>query len=75
MYLVTGGREVNKTIALDSTEILTEGDDNWKLTGSLPMALVDIRGVSLQDRILMTGKYELELELDLVKNGYKLNCS
>ena len=53
---MTGGREENKSIALDSTEILTEGGDNWKLTGSLPMALVYIRGVSLQDRILMIGK-------------------
>ena len=70
---MTGGRdrEANESIALDSTEIITEGGDNWKLTGNLPMRLVYTRGVSLQDRILMIGKYELEL--DLVKNIFLIH--
>ena len=56
---MTGGRETNTSIALDSTEVLTEGGDNWRLTGSLPMALVYTSGVSLQDRIFMIGTYEI----------------
>ena len=54
---MTGGRETNTS--LDSTEVLTEGGDNWRLTGSLPMALVYTSGVSLQDRIFMIGTYEI----------------
>ena len=52
---MTGGRDVNETIALDLTELLNEGGDSWKLTGNLPVALYSIKGVSFQNRILMIG--------------------
>ena len=57
---MTGGRDVNgdvnESIAFDTTELLTEGGDSWKLTGNLPVALYSIKGVSFQNRILMIGK-------------------
>ena len=42
----------------DTTEIFIEGDYEWiTLTyGELPVALDGIQGVSLQNRIFMTGK-------------------
>ena len=52
---MTGGEYAD--IPLDATEILTEGDSEWQLTGNLPIGLLGLRGVSLQNRIFMTGKH------------------
>ena len=55
VYLVTGGEYAD--IPWDATEILTEGDSEWQLSGNLPMGLHGLRGVSLKNRIFMTGKH------------------
>ena len=52
---MTGGEYAD--IPWDATEILTEGDSEWQLSGNLPMGLHGLRGVSLQNRIFMTGKH------------------
>ena len=57
MYLVTGGqggRDSNFGI-LSSTETLVDGAGAWTAAGVLPVAMVGLRGVSLNNKILMTG--------------------
>ena len=36
-----------------STEILEDGE--WREVGELPMPMADLRGVTLQDTVIMTG--------------------
>ena len=40
---------------MSSTEILTEGSQIWKIVGPLPVAVFGLRGVSINNRIIMTG--------------------
>ena len=54
VYLVTGGR-VNSTNKLVSTEILTGGSQSWRIVGPLPYAVHGLRGVSFDNKIIMTG--------------------
>ena len=53
VFLVTGGYS-NGVLA--TTEILVEGDASWTTVGNLPKAFYGIRGVSLNNRIIMTGE-------------------
>ena len=53
MYLVAGGKKWPDH--LSSTEILTEGFSRWKEVGPLPYGLQGLRGVSVNNRIFMTG--------------------
>ena len=53
VFLVTGGLS-NRY--LDTTEILVEGDSSWTTVGNLPKAVYGIRGVSFNNRIIMTGE-------------------
>ena len=41
---------------LSSTEILVDGSSLWTEVEPLPTALYGLSGVSLQNRIIMTGK-------------------
>ena len=52
MYLVTGGKY---NINLVSTEILVSGAAAWKEVGELPLRTMDVAGVSIDNRIIMTG--------------------
>ena len=54
---MTGGQEkiFSTYFKIKSTEILTEGEESWKDVGNLPTAVDNIKGVSLFNRILMTG--------------------
>ena len=54
VYLVTGGWDSSYN-DLSSTEILTEGSQSWKVVGPLPYAVRGLRGVSYNNRIIMTG--------------------
>ena len=56
VFLVTGGYAGGWLGWLDTTEILVEGDSSWTTVGSLPKAVQGIRGVSLNNRIIMTGE-------------------
>ena len=53
VFLVTGGYNDGK---LSSTEVLKDGDLSWTTVGNLPKAVWGIRGVSLNNRIIMTGE-------------------
>ena len=44
-----------------STEILTHGDSKWTDVGPLPLALYGLRGVSINNKIIMTGNFHLLL--------------
>ena len=52
MYLVTGGYDHGY---LSSTETLVDGAATWSTAGELPVAMLGLRGVSLNNKILMTG--------------------
>ena len=54
VYLVTGGYGSTR---LASTEILISGSDAWTQVGDLPIGpIIALRGVSLNNKIIMTGK-------------------
>ena len=55
-YLVSGGRDTNSH-DLSSTELLVEGFSAWVYTGSLPSPRAHIHGATIDNRVLMTGKY------------------
>ena len=52
MYLVTGGKYNSNLV---STEILVSGAAAWKEVGELPLRIMDVAGVSIDNRIIMTG--------------------
>ena len=58
MYLVTGGYN-GYNAYLSSTEVLSEGGDSWKTIASLPRALIDVRAVSMDNTIIVTGIIEV----------------
>ena len=49
---MTGGENGR---SLMSTEILIEGEGNWNDVGNLPTAVSGIKGVSLFNKVFMTG--------------------
>lgn len=65
MYLVVGGHDqtdgdyndeyTNLNYLFSSTEILTEGSSGWIEGGPLPSGMWGLKGVSLNNRIIMTG--------------------
>ena len=57
VFLVTGGYTTNDDVKyLSSTEVLKDGDSSWTTVGNLPKAVSSIRGVSFNNRIIMTGE-------------------
>ena len=54
MYLVTGGYNNGP---LSSTETLLDESGGWIEVGHLPSTMGALRGVSLNNNILMTGKF------------------
>ena len=44
---------------LSSTETLVEGSEAWTEVGELPVAIIGLRGVSLNNNIFMTGNIML----------------
>ena len=46
---------------LSSTELLPKGQDTWLLAGELPSPLTGLRGLNLDNKILMTGRHYLGL--------------
>ena len=55
MYLVSGG--YGSGDILSSTELLMETALAWILTGELPSPRLGLRGVNIDNKILMTGKW------------------
>ena len=54
VFLVTGG--IWNVEYFSSIEILKDGDSTWTTVGNLPKAVYGIRGVSFNNRIIMTGE-------------------
>ena len=54
---MTGGYRGNysKVDVISSTETLVEGASAWKFIGELPVAMYGLRGVSLNNKILIIG--------------------
>ena len=52
VYLVTGGYYQSY---LSSTELLTEGSSSWVAAGSLPSGREGLRGVTINNKIFVTG--------------------
>ena len=59
---MTGGYAGSENLA--TTETLAHGDDAWIEVGSLPVPMRGLRGVSFNNKIIMTGKEGLILEKD-----------
>ena len=56
VFLVVGGSSDNQQEeVLSSTEILTEGAAAWLLAGSLPRAAFNLRAVSINNSVFVTG--------------------
>ena len=57
VYLVAGGRTTNEDgsegVKLDSTELFIGG--KWATVGPLPVAVTGVRGVTLDNTVLMAG--------------------
>ena len=60
VFLVTGG---HGSKLLSSTEIYRQGNKAWTVAGNLPKAVFGIRGVSFDNKIIMTGKTTSNLAL------------
>ena len=56
---MTGG--YNYPDKLSSTETLVDGAEAWTFAGELPVAMLGLRGVSLNNDIFMTGNIILWL--------------
>ena len=54
VYLVAGGWDDSDS--LSSTETLIEGGQTWNFQQPLPSGRKGLRGVSLPDTVIMTGK-------------------
>ena len=58
MFLVAGGLSGSKTY-LSSTETLVEGGQAWNFQQPLPSGRRGLRGISLPNTVIMTGKIVL----------------
>ena len=56
VLLITGGEAPNYPVAHKSTEILIPGSSSWKQVGDLPQGLWQLRGISLNNEIILSGK-------------------
>ena len=57
---MTGGYTGSENTA--TTETLAHGDDAWVKVGSLPVPMRGLKGVSFDNKIIMTGLGSLLLE-------------
>ena len=59
VFIVAGGHGINKgspTNRLDSTEILTRGESQWRDAGKLPSPRNGLRGATIDGNFLVTGE-------------------
>merc|ERR1719233_1787822 len=58
VYLVAGGTSSKHGVHwIDSTEILRIGNSSWEKAGKLPRPSDGIRGLTFDNKIIMTGGY------------------
>ena len=46
---------------LKSTEILVDGENQWKFAGDLPRAMQGLAGITYKNKLFMTGQYMIKL--------------
>ena len=56
MFLVAGGYDGSDGSSLSSTETLVEGGQAWNFQQPLPSGRIGLRGISLPNTVIMTGK-------------------
>ena len=75
MFLVAGGYDYPDYIS--STETLVEGGQAWNFQNPLPSGRRGLRGISLPDTVIMTGKNILTITFNrpakLIVAGDNLN--
>ena len=54
VLLVTGGYN-GLWVTVSTTEILVTGSDSWKEVGNLPVPMLSPKGVSIENKVIMTG--------------------
>ena len=54
VYLVTGGSPLSS--AGDTTELLVHGDNSWTSSGRLPTPRTRLRGATINNKIVVTGR-------------------
>ena len=60
VLLVTGGQTLGRFYeVLDSTELLVAGAATWLTAGTLPSHRFGLRGVTLSNKIIMTGHHSI----------------
>ena len=59
VLIVTGGGSNGQS--LSSTEILTEGSLAWQEEQPLPVALQGIGGLTLDNKVFVTGRYQTSI--------------
>ena len=57
--MVTGGTQYGSSYRLDSTELLIHRTSAWVYSGKLPSPRDSLRAVSLDKRVIITGKGSL----------------
>ena len=70
MFLVAGGYDASHE--LSSTETLVEGGQAWNFQNPLPSGRVGVRGISLPDTVIMTGKIVLTFTLNRRTKSFQI---
>ena len=52
---MTGGLNVEKDLALDSTELMRRGDKVWRMVARQPRKVMGLVGVQLNNQIIVLG--------------------
>ena len=55
--MVAGGLLADQFTSISSTEMLAPGSDSWTLATPLPSARTGLVGVTVDNRLYMTGKH------------------
>ena len=74
VYIVTGGRPSAQEDFISSTEVLTEGNTEWRHTGNLPVGLFAGRMATLDNRVFYLGRLHLSMTTDVLSfilGGFK----
>ena len=56
--MITGGEAPNYPVSHRSTEILLPGTSSWKAVGDLPVGVRLVRGISLNNEIIVSGEFD-----------------
>ena len=70
MFLVAGGYD--GSFSISSTETLVEGGQAWNFQNPLPSGRVGVRGISLPDTVIMTGKIVLTFTLNRRTKSFQI---